>query len=153
MARALVMRSLAESLGRFSLLALSETILADRKRYYQMLEDNNKTLEVQEWIDYFTASLCAAQQNSIEAYRFLIKKTKVFDRFRDHLNTRQIKLLECVFREGKSGFEDGFSAEKYISLTKASRATATRDLSELVTLGILEKTGVGKGTRYQLILV
>ncbi|WP_349263798.1 Fic family protein [Oligoflexus sp.] len=32
-ARALVTRSIAESLGRFSLLALSETILADRKRY------------------------------------------------------------------------------------------------------------------------
>ncbi len=151
-ARALVTRSLAESLGRFSLLALSETILLDRKQYYQMLENNNKTLAVQEWISYFTACLCKAQQHSIEAYEFLIKKTKLFDRFRDQLNARQIKLLERVFREGPRGFEGGISAEKYISLTKTSRATATRDLTELSTLKILQKTGVGKGTRYKLLL-
>jgi Fic family protein len=151
-ARALVTRSLAESLGRFSLLALSETILLDRKQYYQMLENNNKSLAIHEWIDYFTACLCSAQQRSLEAYEFLIKKTKLFDRFRDRLNTRQIKLLERVFREGPKGFEGGISAEKYISITKASRATATRDLTELSSLGILQKSGVGKGTRYQLRL-
>lgn len=77
---------------------------------------------------------------------------KLFDRFRDHLNARQIKLLERVFREGQRGFEGGISAEKYISLTKTSRATATRDLAELSSLGVLQKTGVGKGTRYHLLL-
>ncbi len=42
-------------------------------------------------------------------------------------------------------FEDG-------NITKTSRATATRDLSELVSIGALEKTGQLKGTRYQLNL-
>ncbi|MDQ3231064.1 MAG: hypothetical protein M3Q07_04520, partial [Pseudobdellovibrionaceae bacterium] len=55
-------------------------------------------------------------------------------------------------REGPMGLTGGIRAEKYISLTKASRATATRDLTELVTLGILQKTGIGKGTRYLLLL-
>ena len=151
-ARALVTRALAESLGRFTLLALSETILLDRKRYYQMLELSNKSLAVQEWISYFAASLCTAQQHSIESCEFLIKKTKFFDRFRNQLNTRQLKLLDRIFREGPRGFEGGISAEKYINLTKTSRATATRDLTELSNLGILQKTGVGKGTRYQLRL-
>lgn len=151
-ARALVTQSLAESFGRFNLLALSDTILQGRRKYYQMLESNNKTLEVQEWIEYFARELGAAQQQSIKAYEFLIKKTKTFDRFRDRLNGRQLKLLERLFREGPRGFEGGLSAEMYINLTKASRATATRDLGGLVELGILLKMGVGKGTRYQLVV-
>ncbi len=44
----------------------------------------------------------------------------------------------------------GISAEKYIAITGASRATATRDLIELVDLGALFKTGELRHTRYWL---
>ncbi|WP_154724388.1 hypothetical protein [Thiothrix nivea] len=42
------------------------------------------------------------------------------------------------------------SAKNYISLTKASRATATRDLQELVQLGVLHKVGELRYARYCL---
>ncbi len=38
----------------------------------------------------------------------------------------------------------------YISITKTSRATATRDLTDLVQKGALAKTGTLKHTRYYL---
>lgn len=152
LARALVTRSLAENLGRFSLIALSETILKDRKTYYQKLEFNNKTLEVQDWLDYFSTIILSAQNRSIEALHFLIKKTRFFDHYRNNLNARQSKLLERVLREGVDGFQGSISAEKYISITGASRATATRDLTELVAMGVLVRSGTGKGTRYQIVL-
>ena len=46
----------------------------------------------------------------------------------------------------------GLSAEKYIRITKTSRATATRDLAELAAKQALKKTGRLKGTRYHLNL-
>lgn len=52
-----------------------------------------------------------------------------------------------------AGFKGGWSAEKYISITKTSRATATRDLSNLVERGVLVKTGELRHTRYWLNLM
>ncbi len=40
-----------------------------------------------------------------------------------------------MFREGPDGFRGGLSAENYIAITGTSRATATRDLQDLVEMG------------------
>jgi Fic family protein len=48
--------------------------------------------------------------------------------------------------------EGGLSAEKYIAITKTTRATATRDLADLVEKGALVKTGELRHTRYWLNL-
>lgn len=39
---------------------------------------------------------------------------------------------------------------KYAHLTKASAATAQRDLADLVANGCLVLTGAGRGARYEL---
>ena len=57
-----------------------------------------------------------------------------------------------MFREGIDGFKGGLSAENYISITKTSRATATRDLQDLVAKGALTRTGELRHTRYHLNL-
>lgn len=54
------------------------------------------------------------------------------------------------FRGGIDGFKGGLSAENYIAITQASRATATRDLQDLVAKGALTKTGELRHTRYTL---
>lgn len=79
-----------------------------------------------------------------------IAKTRFYDRFRGALNERQEKVLARIFEAGPDGFVGGLSAEKYIAITKTSRATATRDLADLVGREALTKTGQLKGTRYQL---
>ena len=43
-------------------------------------------------------------------------------------------------------------AENYITITGASRATATRDLQDLVAKGALTRTGERRYTRYWLNL-
>jgi len=48
------------------------------------------------------------------------------------------------------GFEGGLSAENYISITGTSRATATRDLQDLIEKGALTRTGELRHTRYRL---
>ena len=52
--------------------------------------------------------------------------------------------------EGHQGFEGGMNARKYLSLTSASKATATRDLQDLVEKGIFKPTGGGRSTRYEI---
>jgi Fic family protein len=57
-----------------------------------------------------------------------------------------------MFAEGIEGFQGGLSAENYILITNTSRATATRDLQELVSMQALKKCGELKHTRYYLDL-
>ena len=55
-----------------------------------------------------------------------------------------------MFEAGPEGFIGGLNAEKYIAITKTSRATATRDLQDLLDKGALTKTGQLRHTRYWL---
>lgn len=150
--RALVEKSLAQTLRRPAVLALSVIIHKRRKAYYDTLEDSNKVNQIDPWLNYFSEVILQAQSHTTMLAEFIITKAKFYDRYRGQLNERQTKALERMFREGPDGFEGGLSAENYIRITGTSRATATRDLSELVAMGVLTKNGVGKGTRYSLTL-
>ena len=66
------------------------------------------------------------------------------------INARQRKVLQRLLDDGDGGFLGGLNAEKYMKMTGASKATATRDLSALRTAGLLRTTGVGKALRYQV---
>ena len=151
--RCLVEKSLAQSLCRPITIGLSHTIYAQRKQYYAMLEQSNKFNQIDLWLEYFSATILEAQNFSTQLVEFIIDKTHFYDRFRDTLNARQQKVIARMFREGMDGFKGGLSAENYITITGTSRATATRDLGDLVTRGAFTKTGVGKGTRYALHLI
>jgi Fic family protein len=149
-ARALAEKSLAQNLGQPSLIALSYTIERSRKAYYAALEHNNKDLEITDWLVYFGETVIEAQRNTIKRVDFYVAKAKFYDSLRGKLNARQEKVLARMFREGIDGFKGGLSAENYISIAKASRATATRDLQELVSRGALTRTGELRHTRYHL---
>ena len=57
-----------------------------------------------------------------------------------------------MFAVGSSGFKGGMNAEKYMRITKVSKATATRHLQELVERGAFLRSGAGRSTRYDLHL-
>ena len=59
-------------------------------------------------------------------------------------------MLNKLYNVGPDGFANGLSTEKYTSIAQVSRATAYRELTDLVAQGLLVKTGVGRGTRYAL---
>ena len=48
-----------------------------------------------------------------------------------------------MLEEGDQGFEGGMNARKYVSLAKTSKATATRDLQDLVAKGVFKPIGGG----------
>jgi len=151
--RALSEKALSQSMGRPTLIALSQTICRNRKAYYTALEDNSKDLNITDWLLYFTRTVLEAQQYTQRLIDFLIAKTRLYDRLRGKINERQDKALARMFREGLDGFKGGLSAENYLKITNTSRATATRDLQSLVELGALRKTGELKHTRYWLSIL
>ncbi len=148
--RAIVEKSLAESLGYSTLIALSFIIEKNKKSYYNALEKANKSTEVTNWILYFSQIILEAQKYTQNQVKFLINKSKFFDKFNSQLNERQKKVVLRMFKEGIDGFRGGLSAENYCSITKTSSATASRDLRELVNIYAFVKTGVLKHTRYYL---
>jgi len=150
--RALAEKALAQCLGQPTLIAIAYSIERNKKAYYSALELANKQNEITSWLIYFSALVINAQSYTQTWVEFLIKKAKLYDRLRGQLNPRQEKVLARMFREGPDGFIGGLSAEKYIGITGAPRATATRDLQDLVGKGALLRTGERKHTRYFLNL-
>lgn len=150
--RALSEKALSQGIGRPALLSLSQAIEADRANYYAALKQAQQSLNITGWIDWFTRTLLNAQQQAESLIEFTLKKAKLFDRVRDRLNDRQLKVLQRMLKEGPGGFQGGMSAEKYIAITKTSKPTATRDLQDLVAKGIFIPSGGGRSIRYQIKL-
>ncbi len=148
--RAISEKAMSEKLGQPTLIALAQTIEGNKKAYYEALQGINRTNEITSWLIYFANTVLDAQKATINLVEFAIAKAKLYDRLSDQLNARQAKVIARLFKEGPSGFKGGLSAENYISITKTSRATATRDLSDLVNKGAFTKTGTLKHTRYYL---
>jgi Fic family protein len=148
--RALAEKSLAQNLGHPSLIALVYTIERKRKDYYAALERNNKNMEVTDWLRYFAETVIEAQSTTIRRVDFYVAKAKFYERLRGQLNERQAKVVTRIFKEGIDGFKGGLSAENYIAITGTSRATATRDLQDLVEKEAFTKTGDLRHTRYSL---
>jgi Fic family protein len=149
-ARALAEKALSQALGQPTLIALSQTIQKNKKSYYEALHRTSRNNEITAWLVYFADTVLQAQDMTQCMIDFLIQKTKLYDRVKSQLNERQEKALARIFREGVDGFKGGLSAENYISITGAARATATRDLQDLVDKGVLMRTGALKSTRYHL---
>ena len=150
--RAIVEKAIFEGLGHSVLLALSPTINRNRKSYYEWLEHSNKGNEITAWLLYFARTMLAAQAQAQSLVEFLIAKARFYDRHRGQFNERQQKVVARIMREGLEGFKGGLSAENYIRITGTSRATATRDLQDLVEKKALSRTETLKSTRYQICL-
>ena len=65
-------------------------------------------------------------------------------------NNRQQKLLNRLLDAEPEGFTGSMSLRKAISLTKVSRATAWRDLAQLVEHQALEPIGAGPSRAYRI---
>lgn len=102
------------------------------------------------WMHYFVPVVLQAQEESEQMIAFSLKKSKYFRRYESQLNPRQLKVIWRMLDAGVEGFEGGMNAKKYMSISRASKATATRDLQDLVERAIFQVEGLGRGTRYSV---
>jgi Fic family protein len=114
------------------------------------LETAQRSNDITGWMSYFVNTVLAAQQQARQLIDLTLLKTKFFDRFKNNLNDRQLKAIRKMLEAGPEGFEGGMTARKYISITRASKATATRDLQELVELGALIAEGKTRSIHYSI---
>jgi Fic family protein len=148
--RAIAEKALSQTLGRPVLLSLSKTIEANKNLYYDALKQAQQSNDVTDWVTYFTKVVLEAQLQATQVIEVVMRKTKFFGHYRHQLNERQLKVINKMFDAEPEGFKGGMTAKKYISITKASKATATRDLQALEALGILQIVGGGRSTHYYL---
>jgi len=150
--RALADKALSQSLGYPLLLSLSATIESNKKAYYAALKKAQRTNKITPWLIYFLHVIIEAQHTAETLIKFTIKKAQFFDLNKAKLNERQLKCVQRMLQEGPQGFEGGMTAKKYMRITKTSKATATRDLSNLDSMGFFKIQGAGRSTRYYLNL-
>lgn len=153
--RAIAEHALAQALNRPPLLSLSTFLEKYKKDYYNQLNVASQfTMDITPWVNWFCNSVLKAQQDSVEKVGFILKKAKFWDQHQNKsLNERQKKVINKLFNAGPGGFAYGVSAKKYMSMTSCSKATATRDLTNLVDKKCLYRLkGGGRNARYGLNL-
>jgi Fic family protein len=149
--RALIDMALAQDVDspqRFY--SISRQLMDERRAYYDHLNAAQRgSLEVTPWVLFFVEQFRLACVTSQQVIAAALEKNRYWAIHAGHdLNERQRKVVKRLLDAGKGGFEGGMTAEKYRRLTGASKATATRDLVQLQTAGLLVTSGQGRGTRY-----
>lgn len=145
---------------QFKLYSISTAINNDRKGYYDILDQTtnllvNRDYDITPWLIWHLNILKSAMINASTNIDYLIQKTKFWDDHREKaLNERQIKVLNKILTMGSENFEGGISTKKYMAMTKVSKATAVRDLLQLVAYDCIqqEEGTSGRNVRYSLKL-
>lgn len=153
--RAIAEKALGQSIGHPILLSLSQEIEANKKLYYSSIETAQKSNEITAWIKYFTNIILQSSQRAEIQVAFIVEKSKFYENIKNQINSRQNKIINRMLKEGYKGFQGGISARKYQNICKCSKATATRDLRDLLDKKIIrqrQESGGGRSTSYDLSL-
>jgi Fic family protein len=149
--RAIVDMALAQHFRQpVRLYSLSRQLKTARSGYYDALNQAQRgDTDVTKWVQWFAGQCTAACIVASQVIDQTIEKTRFWDQDRAaDLSDRHRKVLQRLLDAGDGGFEGGLNAAKFIKMTGVSKATATRDLGELVDRGLLRKQGEGKAVRY-----
>lgn len=144
---------------QFKLYSISTAINSDRKGYYDILDKStnlflNKEYDLTPWILWHLGILNNAMQQALKNIEYLVQKTKFWDKHRNRpLNERQIKMLNKILDMGSENFEGDLNTKKYINLTKVSKATAVRDITQLIEFGCIEQIEEtsGRNVKYRVV--
>lgn len=129
--------------------SLSAQVQRERKMYYDVLERTQKgTLDVTEWLSWFLGALLRAVDGAQQTLDAVLAKARFWHRWAGtSLNERQVKLLNRLL----DGFEGKLTSSKWAAIAKCSPDTALRDISQLISLGVLRKMDAGgRSSAYEL---
>lgn len=133
--------------------SLSSQIMKERKDYYDILERCQKgDVDITAWLSWFLGCYTRALDSAIKAVTKVFAKTTFWQHF-GHipLSERQRKVVNLLLNAGIGGFDGGLTTRKYVSIAKTSRATAFREIDDLVKKGLLVQNPTqGRSTSYDL---
>ena len=150
--RALIDMAIAQHLRPpMRLHSLSRQLLTARTEYYAALEGSRGGMDLTAWVQWFVRQYTGACDAANHVMDTAVQKRRFWDTHAaTALEERQRKVLQRLLDDGDGGFLGGLNAEKYMKMTGVSKATATRDLSEMTAAGQLRAHGVGKAVRYYI---
>jgi len=129
--------------------SMSTQIRAERKAYYDILEDTQKgSLDITEWLEWFLACLNRSIAATDKTLAAVMRKAKFWERATAQtINERQKLMLNKLL----DGFEGKLTSAKWGLITKVSQDTAIRDIQDLIEYGLLVKENAGgRSTSYLL---
>jgi len=127
--------------------ALEEYYNVDRASYYDALATADQSGDLTEWLEYFVQGIAVEMvrlERRITALQEIVRAAPGEEASALGLNPRQIRALELLLGEPR------LTTALYTEWNRVSRATAQRDLADLVARGLLEQRGIGRGTHYVL---
>jgi Fic family protein len=156
--RALAELALAQDMRSSQrLFSLSQQLWLDRAGYYAQLQaaTGQAHVDITPWVLWFLGRIEKACQSAELHMQTALARGRYWAQAQaahPHISSAQCKALARLLEAEPAGFAGGMSTEKYVHLTGTSRATAYRELTQLVELGLLTRSGAGRGTRYQLVV-
>lgn len=155
LARAITDMALAQDeklAGRYY--SLSAQIMEEREEYYEVLESCQKgDLDITDWLLWFLGCFERAIARSDKLIGKVLRKARFWEiHSQAELNQRQRKVVNSLLDAGPDGFEGGLTTRKYAGMTKSSRATSYREITDLLEKKILLRNpGKGRSASYDLI--
>jgi Fic family protein len=137
------------------LLSVSAEFRRRQREYYDALNAAQRgDGEVTPWLAWFVDAFARACSTTAALIDGALDRSRFWVERRDlPFNARQRKVLGRMLEAGPGGFEGGLTTRKYQGMTGASRATATRDITELVASGVLVRgRAAGRSTYYDLAM-
>ena len=129
--------------------SMSSQIRAERRGYYRILERTQKgTPDISGWMEWFLACLGRAIDGAETTLASVLTKARFWQQIEGvPLNERQRRVLNRLL----DGFEGKLTTSKWAKVTKCSQDTALRDITALVSEGILVRSSArGRSTSYSL---
>jgi Fic family protein len=134
--------------------SLSAQIMAERESYYEILDRTNKgDGDITAWLLWFLECMSQAMLHSSDLLTNILQKSRFWQRHaQTELNDRQCKVINRLLDAGPEQFAGGLTNRKYTGIAHVSRATAQRELADLVRKEILQvNSGGGRSVSYDLV--
>jgi len=134
--------------------SVSSEIMRSRDKYYKILEDVQRCrLDSTEWFLWFIKCITASIEHSRDIIANVFLRVDFWNQHaQDELNERQQKVINRMLEAGPGKFTGGLTTRKYVSIAKTSRATAFREISDMLDKKILHQlSGKGRSVHYDLI--
>ncbi len=129
--------------------SMSALIQLERDDYYEILERTQKrTLEITAWMHWFLDCLDRAFHGAETTLASVLRKARFWETHAgEPFNPRQQIILNRLL----DGFEGKLTSSKWAKITKCSQDSASRDINDLLTRGILTRDARGgRSTSYSL---
>lgn len=119
----------------------------DTPAYYSALRAARDTLNDEPWLGYFLEGMALEYERVAQAVSDLAKLGTVVRGARAQLKGTQQNALSGFRVRGVSEF----ARADYEREAKVQKATAVREINELIEMGLLRRVGEGSARRYQMV--